>query len=251
MTLERSRQEWEELAALDPLWAILSDPAQRGGRWDLDAFLRTGAEEVDRVLGTAEQLGYPHRKESALDFGCGVGRLTRALAAHFATCCGVDISERMLEQAHRINRDVPGCRFVLNTATDLRQFEDRSFDLVYSAIVLQHLPSLAVVRAYVREFIRVIRPGGLVVFQLPYLIPWRNRIQPRRRAYTLGRTIGLSERLLYDRLGLNPISMRAVPRDEIERIAAGCGARVALAEPDTDLHQPIRSYRYYVHLRDE
>jgi cyclopropane fatty-acyl-phospholipid synthase-like methyltransferase len=35
------------------------------------------------------------RRLEALDFGCGIGRITQALAAHYASCVGLDISEEM------------------------------------------------------------------------------------------------------------------------------------------------------------
>ncbi|HZI58619.1 MAG TPA: hypothetical protein VFF39_17695 [Verrucomicrobiae bacterium] len=37
-------RDWEEMAAIDPLWAILSAPEKRFGSWDIDEFLRTGQE---------------------------------------------------------------------------------------------------------------------------------------------------------------------------------------------------------------
>jgi ubiquinone/menaquinone biosynthesis C-methylase UbiE len=44
-------------------------------------------------------------------------------------------------------------------------FEEGQFDLVYSSLVLQHLPP-ASARAYLREFARVVRPGGAIVVQV-------------------------------------------------------------------------------------
>lgn len=53
-----------------------------------------------------------------------------------------------------------------NDAADLRLFEDDRFDFVYSSIVLQHMPS-ALALGYILEFVRVTRPGGVIVFQVP------------------------------------------------------------------------------------
>jgi hypothetical protein len=38
-TLDQSRQFWDSHAQRDRLWAILSDPARKGRRWDLERFL--------------------------------------------------------------------------------------------------------------------------------------------------------------------------------------------------------------------
>lgn len=54
----------------------------------------------------------------------------------------------------------------LNTSAGLDAFADETFDFIYTAHVLQHMePRFA--RGYVREFVRVLRPGGVLVFQIP------------------------------------------------------------------------------------
>ena len=50
-------------------------------------------------------------------------------------------------------------------------------------IVLQHVPDREAIESYVREFCRVLRPGGLAVFPLPSHIPAIFRLQWRRRLY--------------------------------------------------------------------
>ena len=91
-------------------------------------------------MSHAERLSHPRRRESALDFGCGLGRLTRALSRRFESAIGLDLSETMVERARNLNAAVRGCEFRVNTWPDLRDFSEQSFDLVYSGRVLQHLP---------------------------------------------------------------------------------------------------------------
>jgi hypothetical protein len=74
MSLQRHKQDWEELGRLDPLWAVLSTREGRHGRWDPDAFFATGREEVERLLAVAAEVGHPRERGAVLDFGCGVGR---------------------------------------------------------------------------------------------------------------------------------------------------------------------------------
>jgi SAM-dependent methyltransferase len=230
--LERLSEDWNELAEEDALWAVLAEPGKQGGRWDLDEFFATGEREVDGVVASAERLGLPRERERALDFGCGVGRLTRALAARFGACVGVDISSEMVERARRLNADRANCEFVVNVAADLSPFDDASFDFVYSSKVLQHVPSGELACAYVAEFVRIAKPGGLVVFQLWTHIPLRNRLQPRRRAYGLLRALRLPQRQL-NRLGLTPMGRGiAVPEREIRRVVERAGGEVIHTEPD-------------------
>ena len=181
-TLERHGRDWEELAAADPLWAILAGPDQRGGRWDTEKFFATGEQEIAELMELVTQVGGLERMGRALDFGCGVGRLTRALGARFDEAVGVDISEEMVRLAPELNSEVPGCSFVVNAKPDLSVFDASSFDLVYTTLVLQHLPRRELLRAYLSEFLRILRPGGLAVFQTLAHLPLPLLLQPCRRA---------------------------------------------------------------------
>lgn len=244
--LQRHQQDWDELGKLDPLWAVLSDPARQFGRWDHREFFRTGEELIERVLGTAARYGLPAGHHRALDFGCGVGRLTRTLARHFDDCCGVDISEEMIRQARELNSTVPNCSFMVNAGSDLRMFPSRTFDCVVSILVLQHLPRRDWILSVLSEFLRVLTDGGLLVFQLPSFVPLRNRLQPRRRAYQMLRTVGFDHNFLYRSLGLNPIRMNYIPTAEITEFVSRAGGRVVYQETQTILQKgAIQSTTHY------
>jgi SAM-dependent methyltransferase len=166
MRLDRLQRHWDEFGRRDPYWAILTDPAKKGNKWDLDEFFRTGEREVDDVLAWVESLGVTTRRGRALDFGCGAGRISQALARHFEHVVGVDIAPSMIALANQHNRHGERCRYVLNEHANLRQFQDSSVDFLYSRLVLQHLrPN--VIKAYVAEFVRLLDAGGLAVFNVP------------------------------------------------------------------------------------
>ncbi len=146
--------------------AVLTDPTKRDGAWDLEQFYRSGSDELAAVLRHAQELGLSVEHGRALDFGCGAGRMTQAMAAVFERADGVDISSSMLETARRHNRFADRCVYHLNTAPNLALFADGTFSFVFTTLVLQHMdPRYAV--AYIREFVRVLRPSGLLVFQVP------------------------------------------------------------------------------------
>jgi SAM-dependent methyltransferase len=244
MTLERHRHDWEQLAAVDPLWAVLTQADKRGGRWGREEFLATGEAEVAEVMAAAAELGLPSTHRRALDFGCGAGRLTRALAARFDTAVGVDISEAMVETARALNADVSGCEFRVNTSADLAQFADGEFEFVYSSLVLQHLPTVELVRAYAAEFLRVVAPDGLVVFGLPASIGWPYRLGLARRLYGALRRVGVAEETILRRTPLTPMRMTAVPETAMRAFLEALGARVLRSE----LREGggVRTVRYYV-----
>ena len=160
------RDVWEGQARSDPLWAILSEPDKRGGRWDLDAFFAEGTAEISRVMERVLAVAPDLPCGLAVDFGCGVGRLSQPLATYFDRVVGVDISPTMIELAGRFDRTGGRVGYVENNAHDLRFLDDAVADLVYSNIVLQHVGA-DLARAYLAEFFRITRPGGFLVFQMP------------------------------------------------------------------------------------
>jgi ubiquinone/menaquinone biosynthesis C-methylase UbiE len=247
--LKQHEQDWNELAELDPYWAILTASGKRFGRWDNDEFFATGPQEVDGLMNRAAQLGHPQQRRRALDFGCGLGRVTRALADHFEECVGVDISEGMVKGARELNENVAGVSFLVNRAADLSVFADGSFDFVYSNIVLQHVPDRRAIESYIAEFCRVLRPGGLLIFQLPSHIPAIFRLQWRRRLYLGLRRLGFSAPFLYRRLHLLPIAMSYVPEDDIKQLLqSGPGRLLELETHNASglLNAGLKSSTYYV-----
>jgi len=168
-SLDKLQENWEGFAQVDPLWAICADSKRLGNKWTKEEFFATGETEIARVLQYVESLGLKlERTASALDFGCGVGRLTRVLARHFHQCLGVDISPTMIRMAQEFNQDCPGCHFRLNERDDLSLFPDGAFGFIYSSIVLQHIQRRLVAR-YLLELTRVLKAGGVFVFQVPEL----------------------------------------------------------------------------------
>jgi SAM-dependent methyltransferase len=156
---------WEELAKQDPLWAILSMPAKKGGKWDVEEFFSHGRAEATHVLQKVTSL-HSLRLEAALDFGCGVGRVTQYFADQFQKVIGVDVSAKMIELARQFNRKRQNVEYCHNPYGDLAMFTDRSFDFVYSNLVLQHMKPVYAAH-YINEFFRITRPDGIIVFQIP------------------------------------------------------------------------------------
>jgi SAM-dependent methyltransferase len=198
-------------------------------------------QEIAEVLTTVAALGLPLVWGRALDFGCGVGRLTQALAEHFAEVDGVDISQAMLTLAVHYNRHGERCRYHLNETADLTRFANETFDFIYSSITLQHMPP-RFARSYLREFLRVLKPAGVLVFQLPDRPrQWRRRlIQPLRPT----RLFRLYQRL---RHGDRPVmDMFGIPRPQVVAWLTAHGGRVAAVQPDESADRHWTSFRYIV-----
>ena len=221
------KQTWEELASTDPLWAILSDPAKKNGGWQLQDFFERGETEICSAMARVPDV--PQDKDRALDFGCGVGRLTRAMSTRFNRCVGVDISERMIAKARELNYDRHNCEFVVNASEHLEIFPDKYFDFIYTSIVLQHLVHRSSILAYIREFCRLLKPGGLLIFQVPSYISPIHRLQPIPRLYSFGRFLRITPSVLM-RLHLHPIRMAFVPQEDVISIVTEYGMRILETE---------------------
>jgi len=237
MPLEVHKNDWEELAEFDPMWAVLSEKDKRGNKREAREFFARGKEEIERLMAQVGELS--EGRERALDFGCGVGRLTRALLAYYKEAHGVDVSDEMVRRAEEFT---PECRFYVNNSEDLSLFPDRTFDLVYSNIVLQHLPSVAMIGKYVKEFFRVSVPDGLVVFQVPFRKSYRNTFNLKRTAFHLLKSLGVSSDVMFRQLRLHPMRMTAVSQKEVLAIIEESGGEVVKQSRDQSAHFAVFYY---------
>lgn len=236
--------DWNELAELDPLWTVLSDPGKKFGKWDPSEFFSTGEREADRVLAMCKSHGLPIRFDTFLDFGCGVGRMTRGFSRFFSSCVGLDVSTKMVGLAEQFNASVPNCQFIASEAVRL-PFESNRFDFVFSTLVLQHLPTRRMILSYIAEFIRVANEGGAIVFQLPMNVPIRRRLQLRRRAWATLASLGVPSSWMFKKAGLAPIQINGISRTEVEEFIRAQGADVRAAQVFEPEPEAFHSYYYF------
>ncbi len=230
MRLSAVQDYWDRQAHADPMWAILTDPAKAGGRWNAEEFFATGTHEIGVFMERAAQWGVPVSRKSALDFGCGIGRLSQALAGHYEHVYGVDISPKMIELAQQYNRHGSRCEYLCNPEGDLKRFTDRSIDMVYSWITLQHMrPRLA--RGYMREFLRVLAPGGLLIFQYPSTpVSIRHRLARWKAQFSRPR----------------PMYMNGMNRADVIELLERAGGRILEVQQDDQAIPGYHSFCYAV-----
>jgi SAM-dependent methyltransferase len=238
------KRDWEDLASFDPWRAILRDPG-RERPWAMDEFLATGERDAERALAAAAGHGLPHRRLRALDFGCGLGRVTRALARRFNEVLGLDISPTMI----RLARELDGgrqVRFEVGAEQELRSLPEAAFDFVLSLLVLQHLRTAEEVERVVSALTQRLAPGGALVLQVPYRLPPRRRIQSRRRAYTILREVGLPASLLLGPLGLDPIRTVALSERRLAAAVEAGGGILLSSEADDASGPHVPSRRHVI-----
>lgn len=157
-TLKSSAVFWDEKARENAQWYI-STYGPYAGRNDSD-FWASG----ERIWSDLKaQTGYrPSRRDVVVEIGCGIGRVTRAIAAEVATVHAFDISPEMIRRAKWGGPS--NASFHVTSGDRLEPMADGSGDLVLAYCVFQHLPSHAVLGAYLREMTRVAQAGALIAF---------------------------------------------------------------------------------------
>jgi SAM-dependent methyltransferase len=156
-SLHGYRRFWEEAAATDSLHAIADQDTP-------ETFEVSGRSDANRAWEVL-----PDSDAVVLEIGCGTGRVLQHLAGRYREVHGIDIAGEMVKQGEHRLGGVPNIHFHQGNGYDLEAFADESVDLVYSALVFQHMPK-TVAYNYFRETRRVLRPGGLFLFQVPNLL---------------------------------------------------------------------------------
>ena len=243
MDIRKLKENWEGLSAKDPLWSILSHPDKKGNKWNIVEFFENGAQEIRSVMAYIKSIGLHVGHWRALDFGCGVGRLTQSLCEHFDEVHGVDISENMIKLASEYNKYGDRCQYHLNERNNLHIFPDSHFDFIYSNITLQHIePKYS--KEYIREFIRILQPGGLLIFQVPDHIKIRGlsefiiSIAPKSLLDNTYRKLRYGSQARYE--------MHAIPKKDIIKLIESNAAKVLDTVKDHNAGEDWIGHRYCI-----
>ena len=171
---------WDEAAREDAL-SFVDDHGRR-----LDTFWARGEEALERF---EQDLGFEISGGVIVEIGCGVGRMTRLLAARAREVTALDVSAEMLAQARLHNPTLENVRWLHGDGRSLAGVADGAADGVFSHVVFQHIPDPRITLGYVREMGRVLRPGGWAAFQVsndPRIHRRRLRV-PRMTRHPAGR----------------------------------------------------------------
>jgi SAM-dependent methyltransferase len=162
---------WKAWGERDPYFGVITDERFRRDRLTpqvLETFFRSGEAHVRHVMSTLRQHVQPGFKpRRVLDFGCGVGRLLPAFSALGAEVVGVDIAEAMLDEARRNCERLRTGPVQLVLSDDELSRVEGHFDLVHTAIVLQHIEPRRGLRL-IERLVGLLAPGGTAALHLTY-----------------------------------------------------------------------------------
>jgi SAM-dependent methyltransferase len=156
------RRDWDDRARKNAFYYIASWRKE----WDLASFLASGEEDYDKIVSPAlERCRIPTTGRVMVELGCGAGRMTPNFARRYQGVLALDLSSEMLRRAREIHPQANNILWLRVGGADLASLASDSVDFVFSYLVLQHLPDEELVFSYIREMLRVLRPGGAFLFQ--------------------------------------------------------------------------------------
>lgn len=153
---------WDRRARENALYFVDSQLSYREP--NAEAFWQGGEEALEKILESVGASIAP--TDHVIDIGCGVGRLTRALARRGDRVTAIDVSAEMLTRARELNAHLDNVVWAHGDGASLQPIEDASVDGCFSHVVFQHIPDPEITLGYIHEMGRVLRPGGWTIFVL-------------------------------------------------------------------------------------
>jgi SAM-dependent methyltransferase len=171
MMAQNTDKYWQLIGSDNPYWGVITHDKFDKDRLTLGAieeFYKLGEEQVgllfQKIHKYVDDLFAP---ESALDFGCGVGRVLLPLARRCRTVVGVDVSDGMLQRARERFESQGLSNGKLVKGDDQLSGVTGSFDLIHSFIVFQHITPE---RGYVitDRLLKLLKADGVGVLHFVY-----------------------------------------------------------------------------------
>jgi SAM-dependent methyltransferase len=228
---KQRKREWERFATEDPHFYICTDLP----KGNVQAFWQSGEDLVERELAPLMER-YRIQLDTALEVGCGLGRLLLPLSRRFKLVLGLDIADRMVRQASSVaaEQGITNARFLMiddpeRLCLGLDSFAGK-IDFVYSLLVFQHIDDFGVVEAYIKAISMLLSPTGIAYLQF----------DTRSKTPLYAAKMALPDRLLLMRNWRRGVRRIRRTPDEIE----ACFARNQLKilesiQPKTALHRYV------------
>jgi len=159
------KRDWDRRATENARWFINTVRLDQSE----DEFDETGLNEIRSLILPELDLmtgGRDPRSLRMLEIGCGIGRMTRHLAAIFGEVYAVDVSGEMIARARERLAGFANVHLRESNGVDLALFPDEYFDLIFSAYVFQHVPARLIIESNLTDAWRTLRPGGILRFHV-------------------------------------------------------------------------------------
>lgn len=207
---ERTAAAWEKMGHEDPYFNVVTSPDYHLAEFERNqkAFWTVGVLEAERMFAWMDRSSVrpPRPGGTCLEYGCGVGRVTRGLERHFDKVIACDVSAPYLRLAQAVVSPRTELHLITTPGT-LSALPE--FDVLFSLIVLQHNPP-PVIAFILEALLTKLNYGGLAFFQVPTLM----------KDYTFS-----VRQYLRDPEKGSLMEMHCLPQRYIFEIASRCGCR--------------------------
>jgi SAM-dependent methyltransferase len=222
---DRIRDAWTYMGATCPYYSVLTGRAYQPENLDdnaLDEFWASGKREITTIQAILRRVGYDNlHAKTCVEYGCGVGRVTTALADIFAKVCAYDISPNHLqlakERAEKSNQKNIDFRICSVEAEDDNLEE---CDVFYSRLVFQHNPP-PIIRELIAKALGSLRAGGIAIFQVP--------------TYAIDYSFNVRDYLV--RKGQTKMEMHFFPQSAVFELVAAAQCRILEVREDNSVGQ--------------
>lgn len=169
--MSKAEKEWEKFGQTNPYYAVTTLDEFKEENLNKSAkeiFFQSGEDYTRRIWQVVETHFVSNfAPQNAIDFGCGVGRLTVALAKRCRKITGIDISESMLKEG-RIN----AANFGLDNVDFKRDGNNLlkiqgEFDFIHSFVVFQHInPEIGI--EIFEKLVKMLKRNGIGIVHFAY-----------------------------------------------------------------------------------
>ena len=170
--MKTDQKTWDKFGRIAPYYSVLvaeEFKPENLSAENLAAFFDSGSQHVSRLMEMIRELRPQFTPQTAVDFGCGVGRVTLALAKISSQVLAVDVSETMLEEARKncAKQGMENANVTFMTTAEFLRQPDASADFVHSFIVLQHIPP-SCGYPLIQKLISTLKEGGIGAIQVTF-----------------------------------------------------------------------------------
>ena len=167
------RSQYAKVGPTSPHFAVSAGSPETLDSIDTNVsqFWETGHAEAQALLQPLERFGLTDLKnKTAIEYGCGVGRLALGLAASFKQLHIYDVSDSQIKLAEKAATDaaVANCQFHLSSGNPFAALEPSDF--FYSKNTFQYYPP-PIIYQCIRNALRSLKPDGVAIFQVPTYQP--------------------------------------------------------------------------------
>jgi SAM-dependent methyltransferase len=192
-------------------WSVIADrrfKSLKDGELK-EQFFKSGEDDFNRIWAIVEKYSKPLFELDVLDYGAGVGRVSRAFLPRVKNLTCADFSAPHLDECQKNLAQYSENKFHIELLESWMDIESlQKFDLIYSLITLQH-NTPPIIEMTLKSLLEKLKDGGVALLHIPLTT----------NSYTFD-----PQKYLNSSLAGTEMEMHILPKANIYKVAdeAGC-----------------------------